>query len=62
MTSERQILLRVACVMAILCIVFPLGQMVAGDVAEVIGDLSFNAIEAVVTATLGYGLFEVLFG
>ncbi|MPZ54936.1 MAG: hypothetical protein GEU91_00270 [Rhizobiales bacterium] len=62
MTESNQLVLRVACVAVTLCVVFPLGQIVFYEVANVIGELPFNAIEAVVTATLGFGLFEVLFG
>jgi hypothetical protein len=62
MTEKGRLATRVACVGLIVCVVFPLGEMVFPTVAELIGEFPFTAIEAVVTTTLGFGLFEVLFG
>jgi hypothetical protein len=41
---------------------FPLGQHLFPMAAGTIGALPFTTIEAVVSATLGLELFEVLFG
>ena len=62
MTENGRLAARLACVGVVVCVVFPLGQMVFPAVADTIGAVPFTAIEAVVTATLGFELFEVLFG
>ena len=62
MTENRQLLLRLACVAAVVCVVFPIGRMVFPEASAAIGAFPFAAIEATVTATLGFSLFEVLFG
>jgi len=53
---------QLACVGAVVCVMFPLGQYVFPMAADTIGAFPFTAMEAVVSATLGLGLFEVLFG
>jgi hypothetical protein len=53
---------QLACVGALVCVMLPLGQYVFPMVADTIGAFPFTAIEAVMSATLGLGLFEVLFG
>jgi hypothetical protein len=40
----------------------PVGQMVYPYVNDVLGGLEFNAIEAVVSATLGFGIYAAIFG
>ena len=62
MTDNGRVTARLACVGVVVCVVFPLGQMVFPAMADAIGAFPFTAVEAVVTATLGYGLFEALFG
>jgi len=62
MTENGRVATRLACVGVVLCVVFPLGQMVLPGAADAIGAFPFTALEAVVTATLGFSLFEVLFG
>jgi hypothetical protein len=62
MTEGRRFATRIACVGVVVCVVFPLGEMLFPSVADAIGSFSFNTLEAVVTATLGFGLFEALFG
>jgi len=61
-TENERLATQLACVGAVVCIMFPLGQHVFPMVADSIGAFPFTAIEAVVSATLGLGLFEVLFG
>lgn len=62
MTENERLATQLACVGAIVCIMFPLGQHLFPMAAGTIGPFPFSAIEAVVSATLGLGLFEVLFG
>jgi hypothetical protein len=49
------------CVALVTSVVFPLGRMVYPYVAHDIGDLSFGAIQAIFTATLGMGIYAVFF-
>lgn len=62
MTENGRLATRLACVGLGVCVVFPLGRMVFPAVADAIGAFPFAALEAVTSATLGFGLFEVLFG
>jgi hypothetical protein len=61
-TEGARLMTRLACVGVVVCIVFPLGQAAYPEMADAIDAFPFAAIEAVVAATLGFGLFEVLFG
>jgi hypothetical protein len=60
--NHRTVTARVACVAIVACLIVPLAQMLFPTAASEIGALSFNAIEAVVTTTLGFALYTVLFG
>jgi hypothetical protein len=62
MTENNRLAAQLACVGIVVCVVFPLGQMVFPVAADVVGELPFTAFEAVATAALGFGLFEALFG
>ena len=62
MTEGGLFATRLACVGVVVCVVFPLGQMAYPDIVEAVGEFPFTALEAVVAATLGFGLFEALFG
>jgi hypothetical protein len=62
MKEGTRLMSLLACVGVVVCIVFPLGEMAYPDVVQAIGAFPFAALEAVVAATLGFGLFEVLFG
>ena len=62
MTDNGRLAAQLACVGAVVCVMFPLGQYVFPVVAGTIGVFPFTAIEAVASAALGLGLFEVLFG
>ena len=53
---------RLACVGLVLILVFPLGQLVFPYMAHALGSLQFGALEAVLTAALGSGLYATLFG
>jgi hypothetical protein len=56
------IIMKLACVAVIVVIVFPLGMMLFPYVADQIGRMPFKTLEAVVSATLGLGLYAALFG
>jgi hypothetical protein len=62
MPESRRLLLQLACVGVVVCVVFPLGELMFPTMAASIGAFPFTALEAAVTATLGLGLFEALFG
>jgi hypothetical protein len=62
MNEKGRVATRLACVGVVVCVMFPLGEMMFPAMTEAIGEFPFTAIEAVVSATLGFGLFEVLFG
>lgn len=53
---------RLACIALALCVIVPLGRLVFPAVADAIGPTPFNMIEAVVTTTIGFGLYAALFG
>jgi hypothetical protein len=60
--DRKLLLIRLACVALALCLVVPLGRLLFPAVADAIGAMPFNALEAVVTTTLGFGLYAALFG
>jgi len=53
---------KLLCVALVASIVLPLGRMVFPYVAHVIGGLPFDTVEAVVSATVGFGLYAAVFG
>lgn len=53
---------KLLCVAAVASIMLSLGRMVFPLVDGTIGGLQFDAIEAVVSATLGFGLYAAIFG
>jgi hypothetical protein len=60
--SIHPIIVRLACVAAVVVIVFPLGLTLFPYVSDVLGGTPFKTLEAVVSATLGFGLYAALFG
>ena len=62
MNESKRFVTRLACVGVLVCVIFPLGRLLFPMAADVIGAFPFTALEAVVTTSLGFGLFEVLFG
>lgn len=56
------ILGRVLCAVAIAAILMPLGPLVFALLPGWVGHLPFEALEAVVSATLGFGIFSALSG
>jgi hypothetical protein len=62
MLSIHPVIIKLACVAAVVVIVFPLGMMLIPYLADEMGDTPFKTIEALVSATLGLGLYAALFG
>lgn len=60
--DRKLFFIRLACVAIALCVVVPLGRLVLPGAESAIGPMPFNTIEAMVTTTLGFGLFAALFG
>jgi hypothetical protein len=60
--SSSSLINRLMCVALIVAVVFPLGRLVFPMIGHDIGETPFGAIEAVVSTTLGFGLYAVLFG
>jgi len=53
---------RLLCVALVASIMIPVGRMIFPYIDDMLGGLEFNAIEAVVSATLGFGIYAVIFG
>ena len=62
MLRIHPIIIKLACVAAVVVIVFPLGMMLFPYIADDMGGTPFKTLEAVLTATLGFGLYAALFG
>jgi hypothetical protein len=53
---------KLACVAVVVSVVFPLGIMIFPYVADDFGSLPFSALEAVVSTTIGFGIYAAFFG
>ncbi len=53
---------RLACVALVVSVVFPLGRLVFPFVADELGNMSFSAVEAIFSATIGFSLYATFFG
>jgi hypothetical protein len=53
---------RLVCVALVVSVVFPLGRLVFPYVAEEFGSLSFSAVEAVLSTTVGFSIYALVFG
>ena len=60
--SNSSLINRLMCVGLIVAVVFPLGRMVFPLIGHDIGETPFGAIEAVLSTSLGFGLYAALFG
>lgn len=52
---------RLLCVALVVAVIFPLGRFVFPMIGHDIGETPFGALEAVVSTTLGFGLYAILF-
>ncbi len=55
-------IVKVACVALVATVMFPVGKMLFPYIAPEIGTMTFGAIEAMVSATLGFSIYSALFG
>jgi hypothetical protein len=53
---------RLLCIALVTCLVMPAGEMLFPYVSDALNGLEFNAIEAVVSATLGFEIYTAFFG
>jgi len=59
---HHPLVIRVLCVALVAALMMPLGRELFPYVEPRTGELPFDAIEAVVSATLGFGIYAALFG
>ena len=52
---------KLMCVVVVVAAMLPLGWMIYPYVGDVVSGLQFNAIEAVLSASLGFGLYTTMF-
>ena len=57
---DRATITRVLCVAAIAAIMLPAGHVLFPYVSHVLSGLQFQAIEAVVSATVGFGISAII--
>jgi hypothetical protein len=55
-------IIKLGCVAAVVVVVFPLGMMLFPYLTDDMGGTPFKTLEAVLSATLGFGLYAALFG
>jgi hypothetical protein len=60
--GKNSTVVKVACVGLVVTVMFPVGRMLFPYVGPEIGSMSFGAIEAMVSATLGFSIYAALFG
>jgi len=59
--AEKPLVLKLMCVALVASVVFPMGRMVYPLVTQEIGDIPFGAIQAVLSASVGFGIYAALF-
>ena len=60
--TNHSAVIKILCVAVIACIVLPLGRAVFPYVADFMDHMSFSAVEAVLSAVGGWGIYVALFG
>ena len=56
---DRALISRLLCVAAIAAIMLPAGHVVFPYVSDMLSEMEFQAIEAVVSATVGFGIYGI---
>jgi len=56
---DRTILTRLLCVALVAAVMLPLGRALFPYVSHELSGLQFQAIEAVVSATVGFGIYSI---
>ena len=60
--ANHPVLTKVLCVALVASIMLPLGRMIFPFVDTVVSGLEFDTLQAVVSATIGFGLHATFFG
>jgi hypothetical protein len=60
--KSHSVVNRLLCVALVVSLMFPVGRMLFPMFSHDVGTTPFGAIEAVVSTTLGFGLYTILFG
>jgi hypothetical protein len=53
---------KLLCVALVATVMMPVGREVYPYIEDMIGSLSFDAVEAVLSATMGFALYAAMFG
>jgi hypothetical protein len=56
---DRPLITRLLCVALVAAVILPLGRMVFPYLGDGISGVQFHALEAVVSTTLGFGIFSI---
>lgn len=57
---DRTLLMRLLCVAVVAAVMLPAGRMLFPYVSHELDGTQFQALEAVVSATLGYGIYALI--
>ena len=57
---DRQLIVRLLCVALVAAVMLPAGQVLFPYVSHVLSGMQFQAIEAVVSATVGFGISAIV--
>lgn len=57
---NRALLIRLLCVALVAAVVLPLGNVVFPYVSHALDGTQFQALEAVLSATLGFGIYSLI--
>lgn len=60
--DRDRFVIKLLCVALVASIMMPVGRALFPYVAGMIGGLPFEAVEAVVSAAIGFGLYAAVFG
>jgi len=60
MMLERRLLMRLLCVGVVAAVMLPLGNLVFPYVSSALDGTMFQALEAVISATVGFGLSSLI--
>jgi hypothetical protein len=59
---DRPLVIKLLCIALVATVMLPIGRMVFPFVADAVTGMQFSSIEAVVSATVGFGLYAAIFG
>jgi hypothetical protein len=60
MPIDRTLIVKLLCVAAVAAVMLPAGHVLFPYVSDVLSGMQFQAIEAVVSATVGFGLSAIV--